>query len=50
MCREQIQLCECIDCENVVNESLAEDDNDISNYDSDSEAELDDTYDDNAEI
>ena len=28
------QLCESIDCENVVNDSLAEDDNDISNYDS----------------
>ena len=36
--------------ENVVNKSLAEDDNDISNYDSDLEAELDDTYDDDAEI
>ena len=36
--------------ENLCNESLAEDDNDISHHDIDSEAELDDTYDDDAEI
>ena len=44
------ELCECIDCENVSSKSLAEDDNDISHNDIDSEAELNDTYDDDAEI